>query len=150
MAEQDNFDAINDPVYVGFWMRTLAALVDSVIFVLIAIPLLWQIYGSDYFLAEQEHEGTLDLIISYGLPALAIILFWVYRAATPGKMLIKTEIRDARTGQRPSTGQCIGRYVGYYLAMFPLFLGIIWVAFDKRKQGWHDKIASTVVVYTDK
>jgi uncharacterized RDD family membrane protein YckC len=25
-------------------------------------------------------------------------------------------------------------------------LGIIWVAFDPRKQGWHDKLAGTVVV----
>jgi uncharacterized RDD family membrane protein YckC len=28
----------------------------------------------------------------------------------------------------------------------PLFAGIIWVAFDRRKQGWHDKLADTVVV----
>jgi uncharacterized RDD family membrane protein YckC len=27
-----------------------------------------------------------------------------------------------------------------------LNLGFIWVAFDKRKQGWHDKIAGTVVI----
>ena len=25
-------------------------------------------------------------------------------------------------------------------------LGFIWIAFDKRKQGWHDKIAGTVVI----
>jgi len=27
-----------------------------------------------------------------------------------------------------------------------LLLGVIWVAFDGRKQGWHDKLANTVVV----
>jgi uncharacterized RDD family membrane protein YckC len=27
-----------------------------------------------------------------------------------------------------------------------LGLGLLWVAFDRRKQGWHDKIANTVVV----
>jgi len=32
------------------------------------------------------------------------------------------------------------------VAMIPLFAGIIWVAFDPRKQGWHDKLAGTVVV----
>jgi uncharacterized RDD family membrane protein YckC len=32
--------------------------------------------------------------------------------------------------------------------MLPLFIGILWVAFDSRKQGWHDKIAGTVVVRT--
>jgi len=32
------------------------------------------------------------------------------------------------------------------VSMIPLFLGMIWVAFDARKQGWHDKLAGTVVV----
>jgi len=26
------------------------------------------------------------------------------------------------------------------------FIGVIWVAFDSRKQGWMDKIAGTVVL----
>ena len=150
MSEGDNLDADKAPVYTGFWMRVMASIIDSVIYLLVAIPLAWQLFGTEYFLAERESESALELFVSYGLPAIAIILFWVYRAATPGKMLIKAEIRDARTGARPSTVQCCGRYLGYFLAIFPLFLGLIWVAFDSRKQGWHDKIAGTVVVYTNK
>jgi len=61
-------------------------------------------------------------------------------------MIVRAKIVDARTGGKPSTGQLIGRYFGYYLSMIPLFLGFIWVAFDKRKQGWHDKLAGTVVI----
>jgi uncharacterized RDD family membrane protein YckC len=30
--------------------------------------------------------------------------------------------------------------------MIPCFLGMLWVAFDARKQGWHDKLAGTVVI----
>jgi uncharacterized RDD family membrane protein YckC len=30
--------------------------------------------------------------------------------------------------------------------MLPLCLGIFWVGWDKRKQGWHDKIAGTLVI----
>ncbi len=40
----------------------------------------------------------------------------------------------------------IGRYFGYYVSILPLMLGIIWVGIDKRKQGWHDKLAGTVVI----
>jgi uncharacterized RDD family membrane protein YckC len=36
--------------------------------------------------------------------------------------------------------------LGYYVASIPLLAGIIWVAFDPRKQGWHDRLARTVVV----
>ena len=28
-------------------------------------------------------------------------------------------------------------------------LGFVWVVFDKMRQGWHDKIADTVVIYAD-
>jgi uncharacterized RDD family membrane protein YckC len=61
-------------------------------------------------------------------------------------MALKLTIVDARTGGKPTTGQLIGRYLGYYVSMLPLFLGIIWVGIDKRKQGFHDKLAGTVVV----
>ena len=33
--------------------------------------------------------------------------------------------------------------------MIPIFLGFLWIAFDKRKQGWHDKLAGTVVTYDE-
>lgn len=59
-------------------------------------------------------------------------------------------IVDAKTGGVPSTGQFIVRYLGYYIAMLPLFLGIFWVGIDKRKQGWHDKIAGTLVIVSKK
>ena len=38
------------------------------------------------------------------------------------------------------------RYLGYYVSAIPFGLGLLWVAFDPRKQGWHDKMAGTVVV----
>ncbi|MBW2651381.1 MAG: RDD family protein [Deltaproteobacteria bacterium] len=39
-------------------------------------------------------------------------------------------------------------WVGYIISKLPFFLGFIWVAFDGRKQGWHDKIAGTYVIKT--
>jgi uncharacterized RDD family membrane protein YckC len=40
----------------------------------------------------------------------------------------------------------IGRYLGYYDSTIPFLLGLMWVGIDKRKQGWHDKLAGTVVI----
>jgi uncharacterized RDD family membrane protein YckC len=31
------------------------------------------------------------------------------------------------------------------LSVIPLLLGLVWAAFDGRKQGWHDKLAGTFV-----
>ena len=38
------------------------------------------------------------------------------------------------------------RYLGFLLSVICVFIGVIWVAFDANKQGWHDKIAGTYVV----
>jgi len=86
------------------------------------------------------------VLINWVLPAVVIIVFWIYRSATPGKMILKLKIIDAKTGGKISTGQCIGRYFAYYVSIIPFMLGIIWVGFDDRKQGWHDKLAGTLVV----
>lgn len=84
--------------------------------------------------------------ISWVFPAAATVLFWLYKRATPGKMALSAQVVDAETGNSLIVGQLIGRYLAYFLATVPLGFGIIWVAFDPRKQGWHDKLAGTVVV----
>ncbi len=135
-----------DQEYAGFWIRVGAALIDSLLICIIIFPILTSIYGIDYWLNESYLMGSWDFLFSYVLPAIAVVIFWVYKSATPGKMALGLSIVDARTGGKPSTTQFVIRYLGYFVAMIPLFLGIIWVGFDRRKQGWHDKIASTVVI----
>jgi uncharacterized RDD family membrane protein YckC len=137
---------MNEQEYAGFWIRTGAAIIDTILMLIIIIPALTVIYGNGYWLNESLYQGFWDGMFNYILPAIAVILFWIYRSATPGKMATKLTIVDAKTGGKPTTGQFIGRYLGYYVAAIPLLLGIIWVAIDKRKQGWHDKLAGTVVI----
>ena len=137
---------MNEHEYAGFWIRTGAAIIDSILMLIIIIPMLMAIYGTNYWLGESLVQGFWDVLLNYIFPAIAVIVFWVKKSATPGKMATKLTIVDAKTGEKPSTGQFIGRYLGYYVSMIPLFLGIIWVGIDKRKQGWHDKLAGTVVI----
>lgn len=132
--------------YVGFWVRVWAAIIDSALITVIIFPLLISIYGWAYLDPENLVRGSMDFLISWVLPAIAVISLWIYKLATPGKMAIGAKIVDARTGRKPSKGQLIGRYFAYFVSILPLFLGLLWVAFDKRKQGWHDKLAGTVVV----
>ena len=140
----------HDLEYVGFWARTAAALIDSVLVLMLIVPAIYWIYGPEYFQTPETIAGPADVLLNWVFPAIAVIVFWIYRQATPGKMIIGARIVDATTAGPPTTGQLIGRYFGYYVSMIPLFLGMIWVAFDARKQGWHDKLAGTVVVRTRK
>lgn len=134
--------------YAGFWVRVGATLIDTLIVVCVTLPLLIAIYGRSYFddSGERLVAGLADFLISWVAPAVAVIAFWLYKQATPGKMAISAKVVDARTGSTLSPGQAIGRYLAYYLALLPLGLGLFWIAFDPKKQGWHDKLAGTVVI----
>ena len=137
----------NELEYAGFWVRTWATIIDTFLILIITMPILFAIYGEDYYLDSDDWiAGPADFSLSYVLPAFAVILFWMYRQATPGKMAIHAKIVDAKTGGKPTTAQCVGRYFAYIPSISVFGLGIFWVAFDKKKQGWHDKLAGTVVV----
>jgi uncharacterized RDD family membrane protein YckC len=132
--------------YAGFWIRLWASVIDSVLIVLVVAPPIYLIYGKEYISQERLIAGPADFLLTWIFPAIAVTMFWIYKSATPGKMMVKIKVIDARTGGAPTAGQAIVRYLGYYLSLIPVFLGFFWVAFDARKQGWHDKIARTLVV----
>jgi uncharacterized RDD family membrane protein YckC len=103
-------------------------------------------YGKNYFFLKGHLQGPADLFISYVLPAVIVIWLWHTQDTTPGKAAIGAIIVDARTGGAPSILQYVGRYLGYFVSMLPMLLGILWVGFNPKKQGWHDMLAGTVVV----
>ena len=130
--------------YVGFRKRVVAGLIDVVLIMAITFPLLYLIYGATYFQGQQS--GFWHLMLRYVLPAVAVIAFWKYRAATPRKMVVGAKIVDASNFGAPSTGQLVGRYFAYVPSGLLLGLGYFWIIWDGRKQAWHDKLANTVVI----
>ena len=126
--------------YAGFWRRVGAMMVDSIIYsVLLAL-----ILGPKYVdSSDMAYEG----MVSNGI-ALALTIFLLVRyLGTPGKLLLGCQIVDVDTGERITVKQALIRYLGYFVSILTLGIGFLWVAWDKRKQGFHDKMANTVVVY---
>ena len=120
------------------------------IFFIVLAPLVLAVYGRDYLARSVSgYAGFWDFMIQMVLPSVAVILFWRFYGATPGKLAISAKIVDARTGGAASTGRLVGRYFAYLISALPFFIGFVWIAIDRRKQGWHDKIAGTMVVYDD-
>ncbi|HBX67811.1 MAG TPA: hypothetical protein DEH25_00005, partial [Chloroflexi bacterium] len=64
-----------------------------------------------------------------------------------GKVVMGLQVIPLRGG-RMNFFRSLVRYVGYIVSIIPLFLGFFWILFDRRRQGWHDKLAGTCVVYT--
>ena len=156
--------------YAGFNARMIAATLDSLIAVLTIAPLVQLLvdaivpaYDVDILqLSQQSPEQQMQAlmhIILYALPGWMLQSFalifasmacWKFWAATPGKMLMRMKIVDAQTGEPMNDKQILVRGLGYIVSCAVFGLGIFWIGMNKRKQGWHDKMAGTVVVKVPK
>jgi len=138
--------------YAGFWIRVGASLIDTVWQVIILGAIGWALFGDALLDAMRSGDplaGGLSMILYQNLlPALIIIPFWIFFGATPGKMLLGLKIVRASDGGKIKIGRSIVRFISYIPSALILGIGFIMVAFDKRKQGLHDKIAGTVVIKT--
>ena len=139
------------PAYAGFWKRTSATLIDLVIIMVVTLPMIVALYGTSYFSRSPEEgfAGIGDFLIQIVLPAVFTLAFWRLRGGTPGKMVLGLRIADAASLEAPTSGQLLVRYIAYLASALPLGLGFLWVAVDRRKQAFHDKLARTVVIEDD-
>lgn len=138
--------------FAGFGERLVAYIVDAII-VTIVIVVVAVIGG--LALAGGVATGSASALVGGGLLLVFAILivslgyfpfFWARGGATPGmKMFGLIVVRD-RDGGPISGGQAILRLIGYWVSSVVFYLGYIWVFVDKRRRGWHDLIAGTVVV----
>jgi uncharacterized RDD family membrane protein YckC len=49
-------------------------------------------------------------------------------------------------GKNLSIFKSLVRFFGYYLSLYCFGLGFLWILIDKNRQGWHDKLAGSIVV----
>ena len=153
--------------YAGFWVRAVAYLIDGIILDVPILLVVFAIAGSSSgsitcsytnVAAGQTLQctglgaagATLGLIWLF-LLLVAFVYFpamWAWQGQTLGQKVFGLYVVDAHTGLRISASRALLRYLGIVIGTWALFIGLIWAAFDVRKQGWHDKMASTFVVKT--
>jgi uncharacterized RDD family membrane protein YckC len=126
--------------YAGFWRRLVAALIDMFLLTV----LLGIVLGPGH---AEASIGSLMWFLENALSMAITVAFWVRFLGTPGKLLMGCQVVDADSAKPVTVTQGALRYLGYYISALPLGLGFFWIAWDKRKQGFHDKIANTVVLY---
>lgn len=124
--------------YGGFWIRLLAYFIDGIILSVVS-SLLFGNTCADTGYCTGYNGWQMIIPLAYYLG------FWTWKSATPGKMVCKLQIVD-EAGKPINFKTAVLRLVGYALSAIALMIGFIWIAFDAKKQGWHDKIAKTYVV----
>ncbi|NIR60189.1 MAG: RDD family protein [Gammaproteobacteria bacterium] len=141
--------------YAGFWRRLGAAVLDLVIYGFASTAVLYLLHGPDYLAWSRDPAMSHDsyaasaLLFNRVLPPCLVLAFWTTAGATPGKLLLGCHIRDAQSGGPATLKQALLRLFGYFVSALPLMLGFFWIAWGDRKQGFHDRLANTVVVIED-
>jgi uncharacterized RDD family membrane protein YckC len=143
--------------YAGFWWRSGAIIIDLAFLwgINYLMNHLWNLAaGLPWSGITQEMIDTgittaplwwLRLIVFFIVQVGYFVCFWVWRGQTPGKWIMRLKI--TKIDASPITwGTALLRYGGYVISLVLLFMGFFWVAFDNRRQGFHDKIAETFVV----
>lgn len=136
--------------YAGFGRRAAAFLIDMIFFSVLSTILHTLLFGMSG-LQVLVTEAGVQVFSSRGwleqLLIMAItVLMWIKFLGTPGKLLMGCHVVDATTQRALSIPQALVRYVSYIVSAIPLGLGFLWVLGDKRKQGFHDKLAKSVVI----
>ena len=104
--------------YAGFWRRLLAFFIDSIMLALIS----W---------------GGANLIYFIGL--------WAWKGQTLGQAVAKIKVIK-KDGLPVDLRVATLRWMGFWGCILTLGIGFLWIFFDKKKQGLHDKLADTYVI----
>lgn len=148
MSKQNVIVKPSEFVYLGFGRRVLASIIDTILQMLILMPIVI-LFFPHLLSANLINEPKLLAELQWLFLAILtpfLLVFWQSSQSTLGKMVFHSKIVDATTGGKPSVKQFALRFLGYMVVSFTLGIGFIWILFDARKQGWHDKMANTVVV----
>jgi uncharacterized RDD family membrane protein YckC/cytoskeletal protein CcmA (bactofilin family) len=108
---------------------------------------------------ERMGAGFLDLVLVTILsamvpmapfwPLIALAYFsgmWAWKGTTVGGVVLKLQVVRQANGGTLTFVVALVRALAAAFSIFVLFLGFFWIAWDRDKQGWHDKIAGTLVV----
>jgi uncharacterized RDD family membrane protein YckC len=130
--------------------RLAALLIDATLLVAVVagILLAWMtITGAK----PETHTHILQRAATGGvLSALVLkVMLDAWLQGTPGLRLMDCRLVDARGEQAIGLGRSLLRMVGLILALLPGMLGLLWMFWSKRRQGWHDLLAGSVVIRED-
>ena len=130
--------------YGGFWIRVVAYIIDGILLGIVGsiVAVIFRANPGDPTSSGYTVAQTINFLIG----AVYFVGLWTYWGASVGQRILKLRVVDVNTQQPIGVGKAILRYIGLFISFIVCFIGVIWVAFDPRKQGWMDKIAGTLVL----
>lgn len=133
--------------YASFKDRLIAFCIDVLISYLLSL-LLEQIWmGSSRWFSIVADENIISYVIDLICGPVYFILMFYYFEATIGSMIMKIRL-VSESGTKAFLWQIAFREtIGKLISGIILGYGYFWIIADKRNQGFHDKMAKTIVIY---
>jgi uncharacterized RDD family membrane protein YckC len=138
---------------VGFGPRLIATVLDAVIlgFFTFVVGAIVGVVAALLDLYTPNRQIPIEGLLIVSLLALSVLYYvraWTDSGQTMGKMVLGLRVVGS-DGQPLSAGRALLRYLGYLVSGLLLSLGFLWIVFDRKRQGWHDKMAASYVVESD-
>ena len=126
--------------------RAVAFFIDEM---LLAVLFMMIIY--DRIAGLEDPDAMVAVINSFTFEYLLLkvvyqTLFVYQYGATIGKIAMKIFIVDAETLDKPGFSSALNRAVFRVISEMVFYLGFAWAFYNKKRQGWHDMTARTLVV----
>ncbi|TDN66822.1 RDD family protein [Paraburkholderia sp. BL10I2N1] len=86
------------------------------------------------------------LTVAQCIPVVMTGVMWAIWGTSPGKRALGLRIVDSDTGQAMTAKQAAVRTLGYLVCFATCGAGFLWMLFNPRRQGLHDRMANTVVI----
>jgi len=140
--------------YYSFYLAGISQIISDKVFITFGFaPLSHNIAVSSYGeLAQALWAVRVPWLVSngivIGLMGLFIVACQMAYGTTPGKWLLGLKIVRHETLEPVAHWRYAVRFLAYIPAAAPLMLGIFWMLFNKKRRGWHDYMAGTVVIHT--
>ncbi len=136
-------------VYAGIATRAAALAADVGLTIVIWMSLVGLGALISTLVGTLRPEWLVGVLLASGWTLVVgayFVLFWSSAGQTPGMRLLRLRVRGP-TGDAPSIGRSLVRFVGLLLSIMPLFAGFLPILFTERRKGLADFLAGTVVVY---
>lgn len=145
--------------YAGLVSRATAFMLDLILILLVNTVINFTIralfgffsLGNVKLIADFNASRFADgmtLLFPFFLQAMYFIGAWAIFGRTLGMSVIGIRVEETNRPEDVTFTRALLRYLGMYVSFIVFGLGFLWVLVDRRRQGWHDKLGNTVVVYS--
>ncbi len=141
---QFRYGAVSHHELASFGQRLGAWLLDGILYGLILLP-----FAYAAFLIE----GAAAVVI-YAIGIIFVFVLFIRALATTGQpfgsRIVGIRVIRPNAGGPIGVGRALGRTLFAAVSGWVCYLGYLWAAWDKQTQTWHDKVADTVVIRTER